>query len=54
MLKHLYYGRLSITDTLSVFEDTNVMKPYRYNSTLTLRYFGQQPSLGKGKLQTVS
>ena len=38
MLKHLYYGHLSITDTLSVSEDTNVIEnlPLQLDSHLTL------------------
>ena len=36
MLKHLFYGHLSITDTLSVSEDTNVIEtlPLHLNSHL--------------------
>ena len=38
MLKHLFYGHLSITDTLSVSEDTNVIEtlPLQLNPHLTL------------------
>ena len=38
MLKHLYYGHLSIADTLSVSEDTNVIEnlPLQLDSHLTL------------------
>ena len=38
MLKHLFYGHLSITDTLSVSEDTNVIEtlPLQLNSHLAL------------------
>lgn len=38
MLKHLYYGHLSITDTLSASEDTNVIEtlPLQLDAHLTL------------------
>ena len=38
MLKHLYYGHLSITDAFSVSEDTNVTEtlPLQLNSHFTL------------------